>query len=114
MGVREAVCYSDDDMKRTHFDDAAIAHLGKLARIKLGKAEIKGLRTDLNQILDYVNRLQQVQGVTLPEHAQTTQYREDTLVAAWYEPTLLTKNIPTRSGNAIVVAEVFAHVDEAV
>lgn len=93
-------------MERAHFSNVYVASLAALARIALGDAQQRHLATQLNAIVEYVDRLQKVQGTA--SHGSTAAVlRDDVAGSGWWDQALLLENVPTHSGNKVLVPEVF-------
>ncbi|MDD4995443.1 MAG: Asp-tRNA(Asn)/Glu-tRNA(Gln) amidotransferase subunit GatC [Patescibacteria group bacterium] len=89
-----------------------IKHLEDLARIELSDKERKLYSEQLSSILDYVNKLQEVDvaGVEATAHASESEnvWREDGVIACPKEEReRILKNAPERSDDLFKVKSVF-------
>ncbi|MBR4618864.1 MAG: Asp-tRNA(Asn)/Glu-tRNA(Gln) amidotransferase subunit GatC [Bacilli bacterium] len=83
-----------------------VLHVANLARIKIDEEEIEKYQVELKQILDEVEKINQVEG-----------YDEERLIAPWQDDTIpredevkemldakeVLKNVPRKNGNFIEV-----------
>ncbi|HUY85012.1 MAG TPA: Asp-tRNA(Asn)/Glu-tRNA(Gln) amidotransferase subunit GatC [Candidatus Dormibacteraeota bacterium] len=90
--------------KLTREDVLKLAHL---ARLELSESEIEEFRTELSEILQYVEQLQSVDVKGLKPTNQVTGLtnvtREDKVKDYGYAPAELLKNVPTVKDNQIKV-----------
>ncbi len=84
-----------------------VLKLAQLARLELSEAEIEEYRSELSDILQYVEHLQSVDIDGLEPTQQVTGLtnvtRDDTIVDYGYEPKDLQKNLPDSDNNEIKV-----------
>ena len=84
-----------------------VLRLAQLARLELSEAEIEEYRSELSDILQYVEHLQSVDIDGLEPTQQVTGLtnvtRDDTIVDYGYEPKDLQKNLPDSDNNEIKV-----------
>jgi aspartyl-tRNA(Asn)/glutamyl-tRNA(Gln) amidotransferase subunit C len=90
--------------KLTREDVLKLAHL---ARLEIEESEIDRYQTELNEILKYVEQLQNVPVADLPPTDQVTGLtnvtRADELIDYGYKPADLLKNVPDVVDNQIKV-----------
>ncbi len=83
--------------------------MAELARLSLGDAEIEGLTSDLDTILDYVEALRGVDTTDVEPTAHAlplaTPFRDD-VAEAGLDPESALRNAPAASGDTFVVPKV--------
>ncbi|MBS2034392.1 Asp-tRNA(Asn)/Glu-tRNA(Gln) amidotransferase subunit GatC [bacterium] len=86
-----------------------VAHVAKLARLDLSQQEIEGFRKDLSSIVDYVERLRQVDLSTVPA-TLGVQPHTNVLRADEARPSLgpdgVLANAPKREQNAFQIPRI--------
>jgi len=86
-----------------------IAHVATLARLRLDGEEQERLASDLGTILEYVDKLAELDTDQVEPTAQIVegarQWRDDE-VAPWKEPESLLENAPDRAGNQFKVPRI--------
>lgn len=84
-----------------------VLKLAQLARLELSDAEIEEYRSELSEILQYVEQLQSVDIDGLEPTQQVTGLtnvtREDVIADYGYDPKDLQKNLPDSANNEIKV-----------
>ncbi len=90
-------------------DKKSIEHIAQLARLKLEKKEWKALEKDLMAILQYVDKLKEVDisQVELKKEAEEKTLREDKVETALSQSKDLLSLAPAREKNYISVKSVF-------
>lgn len=87
-----------------------VLKLAYLARLEIDESEIDRYQTELNEILKFVEQLQNVDVDDLPPTNQVTGLtnvtREDQLIDYGYKPADLLKNIPAVVDNQIKVKRI--------
>lgn len=90
-------------------DSATVRRIARLARIKIGDAEAKGLEGELTQILDWVEMLREVDTASVEPMtrvvAQDMKMRADTVSDGGIAE-LVTANAPLAEDNYFVVPKV--------
>ena len=88
-----------------------IDHLLELARLEISEEEKEKLTLDVDKILEYINKLSEVNVDNMPEtiggSLNTSIWREDELKDLDFKRDVLMEGIPLRNGNLIVVPNVF-------
>lgn len=91
-------------------DSKTIGHLGVLARIGLSKQEASKLQTDINSIVGYVAKLQQVDTANTKPTSQVTGledvWRADEPYAKAWDTKALLSNAPATEDSYIKVKRV--------
>ena len=87
-----------------------VLKLAHLARLELSEAEVEQFRTELSEILGYVNQLQNIDTKGLQPTYQVTGLtsvtRPDEVIDYGASPKALLKNVPALEGNLIKVKRV--------
>lgn len=87
-----------------------VLNLAKLAKLELTEDEIEKFRTELSDILGYVEKLSEVDVTGLKPTTQVTGLtnvlRKDTEKNYGLDQKALLKNVPDRQGNSIKVRRV--------
>lgn len=87
-----------------------VLKLARLAKLELSEAEVEQYRTELSEILGYVEQLQEVDVIGLKPTTQVTGLknvsREDVIKDYGVSQEELLKNLPDRKGNYIKVKRV--------
>ena len=88
-----------------------IDHLLELARLEISLEEKEKLTLDVDKILEYINKLSEVNVDNMPEtiggSLNTNIWREDELKDLDFKRDVLMEDIPLRNGNLVVVPNVF-------
>jgi len=86
-------------------------HLLELARLEISEEEKEKLTLDVDKILDYINKLSEVNvdniQETLGGSLNTNIWREDEIKESNFSREVLMEDIPSRNGNLVVVPNVF-------
>lgn len=92
-----------------------ISHIAKLAKLQLTQAEIEKLQKDMGSVLDYVERLKEVQveGVEPMSHSVdiANQVREDAFNNGSAQEQIISQ-FPEKSDRLNKVKAVFKHADK--
>lgn len=88
-----------------------VGHLLELARLEISEEEKEKLTLDVDKILEYINKLSEVNVDNMPEtiggSLNTSIWREDELKDLDFKKDVLMEDIPLRNGNLVVVPNVF-------
>jgi len=88
-----------------------VNHLLELARLEISEEEKEKLILDVDNILDYINKLSEVNvdniSETIGGSLNTSIWREDELKEVDFKRDVLMEDIPSRNGNLVVVPNVF-------
>ncbi|HUY18832.1 MAG TPA: Asp-tRNA(Asn)/Glu-tRNA(Gln) amidotransferase subunit GatC [Candidatus Binataceae bacterium] len=86
-----------------------VIHVSELARIELTEAELQQLETDLSNILEYIDKLDQLDTAAVEPTFQVgdpgTPWREDT-VTNHPQPDAMLHNAPAREGRFFKVPKI--------
>src|SRR3989338_4167482 len=90
--------------------DIEVEHIAKLARIKITDKEKETFRGELSRILDYINKLNEVNTDSVEPFAQitgiTNSTREDVSVGEAGDKNLLISQAPQKENNLVKVKAV--------
>jgi aspartyl-tRNA(Asn)/glutamyl-tRNA(Gln) amidotransferase subunit C len=78
-----------------------VLHIASLSRIELTEDEIPGVIKDLEEVLTYASRVQEVAAEAPAYDKNINVYRDDTIVAT--DPNPILANVPKREENYVVV-----------
>lgn len=86
-------------------------HLLELARLEISLEEKEKLILDVDKILEYINKLSEVDVGNIPEtlggSLNTNIWREDELKKLDFKRDVLMEDIPSRNGNLVVIPNIF-------
>ncbi len=87
-----------------------VLKLAQLAKLELSDQEVEAFRTDLSEILQYVEQLQTISVDNLEPTSQVTGLtnvtRDDTVIDYGYAPEELLKNVPAVQDGQIKVRRI--------
>jgi len=87
---------------------ADVLHLAKLARLELSPEEVKNYSHQLDEVLSYVAKLQELPVSAAPGRRTSTAKLRPDQVRVWPEADLLIKQAPQTKNGLISVPPVFS------
>jgi len=79
-----------------------VRHIARLARLDLSEDEVQRFRRELSAILEYVNRLEELEPGSAAEPEPPDQPLREDRVVGWPEPSWFLNQAPSRDGFFLV------------